>query len=174
MTPRLPTASLRYGRRLAKAQVSDPQILATLRAKAREAVDDPEALGFVLLSLQSIHAADVEDLDDFRALGRSTIQLIIYAAAVGEHLNAQFEAYEGDVTSDEAMAAEGYRAVTGAAASMCMFMGRTFLALDPTELAGDIEKDVRKMADMSPAQLREKVEQLRAAVNAGAEKAGAA
>ena len=150
MTERLSPPSLLLARRYAKAQVSDPQILATLRAHAREAIDDPSELSAVLLGLQVFHDSDAEDLDDFRALGRAVVQLVIFAAAVGERLNSDLE--PGD--------SEEHREVSGMAASMAQFFARVFCVIDPGELADEASKAARRIADLSDAEVKEQAAEL--------------
>lgn len=147
----LPASSLRLARRYAKAQVPDSAILGALRARARESIDDPEALALVLLSLQTLSERDQADLDDFRDLGRATVQLITLAAALGRKLNAQQEEYEGEHSPGEA---SDYAEVTPLMASMCQFVGRTYCSVDPRELREEAAREARVMSEMSAAELR--------------------
>lgn len=161
---RLGLEQRRLARRYAKAQVPDPAILGALRAQVRQTWDDAEmdddSLQLALMALQVMHDADTEDLDDHRDLGKATVQLIIYASATGQRLNAQQEPWDGaDIDEDDAEEArkKGYREVSAKACSMAQFFGRIWCVVDPTGLGDDAAKAAKDFAAMSAKQQREEV-----------------
>lgn len=148
----LSSEALSLARAAAEEQTPNSVILGSLRAQLRRTMERGPVLDAALATLHILHPDDVADLDDFRDDGRRKLHAVLYAAALAYALNRHAVRFDPDNPEHDP---EDFAEVDGKQLAGAHFLGRYVLAIDPSALKEEAQREAERIAGMSTREQRE-------------------